>query len=60
MGVMRRRAWLYALVTLLGAVLLVWTLSRPHTPLEYMVAGTLATTICLLGVFVRLVTQRRI
>ena len=57
---MRRRAWLYAFVTLVGAALLVWTLSRPHTPLEYMVAGTLATTICLLGVFVRLVTERRI
>jgi hypothetical protein len=55
---MRRRAWLLALVALLGIALLAWTLSKPHSPLAYMVAGTLATTICLLGVFVRLITHR--
>jgi hypothetical protein len=54
------RAWLYAVAALAGAALLAWTLSKPHSPLEYMVAGTLATTLCLLGAFVRLVTRRRI
>lgn len=59
MGPMRRRAWFFAFVTLLAAALLLWMLSKPHSPLEYMVAGTLVTTVCLLAAFVRLVTQRR-
>ena len=57
---MRRRAWLLALVAILGLALLAWTFSKPHSPLAYMVAGTLATTVCLLGVFVRLITHRGI
>jgi uncharacterized membrane protein AbrB (regulator of aidB expression) len=55
---MKHRTWPLVFVTLIGAVLLVWTLSKPHTPLAYMVAGTLATTICLVATFVRLVTHR--
>jgi uncharacterized membrane protein AbrB (regulator of aidB expression) len=60
MEAMKHRAWLLAFVVLAGAALLVWTLSKPHTPLAYLVAGTLATTICLAAAFVRLVTRRRI
>jgi uncharacterized membrane protein AbrB (regulator of aidB expression) len=60
LALLKSRACLYALATLLAGVLLAWTLSNPHTPLSYMVAGTLATTICLLGAFVRFITQRKL
>lgn len=44
-------AFLFALL----AVLLVRILPAPHSRLQYLVAGTLATTGALLAIFLRLV-----
>jgi quinol-cytochrome oxidoreductase complex cytochrome b subunit len=41
-------------------LMLVWAFSRPHRPLEYMVAGTLSTALVLLGVFLVIVKRRMI
>ncbi len=50
----RRRMRFCACVATLSAVLAMlsmWAFATPHRPLEYMVAGTLATAIALLGIF---------
>jgi hypothetical protein len=39
------------------AALYIWAFSRPHSPLEYMVAGTLITTMALGAAFVLLFGQ---
>jgi hypothetical protein len=54
----KRRAAYYAgvgFLAILSALLSLWAFSKPHTALEYMVGGTLGTTILLAGTFVRLV-----
>jgi hypothetical protein len=49
-----------ALVVLFAilAVLLLWAFSGAHDALEYMVAGTLATTLAIAAVFLALVKRR--
>ena len=37
---------------------LLWLIPPPHRPLEYMIAGTAATTVALGTVFARLVIRR--
>jgi len=59
----KRPILLYGVLLVLSAavaVLLLWGISKLHSPLEYMVAGTLATTVTLVAIFVFLVTRRRI
>ena len=41
----------------LAVLLSVWAFSRPHSPLEYMVGGTLGTSVFLAGAFVRIVRK---
>jgi hypothetical protein len=40
------------------AMLVLWAASGTHNPLEYMVAGTLATTVAITAVFLALVKRR--
>ena len=57
----RHDALFYACVVVLSAIiagLSMWALASEHRPLEYMVAGTLATGISLLAIFLWL-TRRR-
>lgn len=42
------------------AALLLWIFSSMHRPLEYMVAGTFATSVGLLGTFLVAVKRRLI
>jgi len=59
----KRPILLYGALLLLSAavaILSLWAFSNLHTPLEYMVAGTLATTVALLAIFVLVVARRRI
>jgi hypothetical protein len=42
------------------ALIFTWAFSRPHRPLEYMIAGTLLTSLVLLGVFLAIVKRRMI
>ncbi len=47
----KRAILLYGGLLLLSAaltVMLLWAFSKPHRPLEYMIAGTLATSVALL------------
>ena len=59
----KRAILLYGGLLLLSAalaVILLWAFSKPHRPLEYMIAGTLATSVALLAIFVFLVKRSRI
>jgi hypothetical protein len=50
----KRRGAFLACATLMPAAtaaLAIWALTMPHRPLEYMVAGTLATAISLGSIF---------
>ncbi|HTS30883.1 MAG TPA: hypothetical protein VMH81_33655 [Bryobacteraceae bacterium] len=38
-------------------ILFLWASSKPHTPLEYMVAGTLAISIVLTAAFVQILRR---
>jgi hypothetical protein len=42
------------------AILLLAAFSREHSALEYLVAGTLITTVALVGTFVVLVRRRKL
>jgi len=56
----KRRARFLAGVVTLSAVLValfLWAFSGPHTPLAYMVAGTLATAILLAAAFALIVKR---
>lgn len=56
----KRRTGFLAGVASLAAVLAIlslWAFSRPHTPLEYLVGGTLATSILLAAAFVQIVKK---
>ena len=55
----RRTAALAGVASLaaLSAILSLWAFSKPHTPLEYMVGGTLGTSILLLGAFVQILKR---
>ena len=44
-------------LAVLLVILCVWAFSKPHTPLEYMVGGTLGTSILLAGAFVQIVRR---
>lgn len=57
--VKRRTVLRVGVLGLAGVLLLLlrWAFSRPHTHLEYMVAGTLATSILLAGAFAQLVQR---
>jgi hypothetical protein len=57
--VKRRTLWIAGVVCLAGVLVLLlrWAFSRPHSHLEYMVAGTLATSILLAGAFVQIVQR---
>jgi hypothetical protein len=47
-------------VAFLGALLAIvtlWALSKPRTPLQYMVGGTLATSLLLAAAFVQIVKK---
>jgi hypothetical protein len=60
-AILSGRTPFYACLTLLSAFaagLSLWALAYPHRPLEYMVAGTLATAIGLLGTFLWLARER--
>jgi hypothetical protein len=51
----------YAVLVVLFAVLailLLWAFSGTHDPLEYMVAGTLATTVAIAAAFLVLVKRK--
>jgi len=56
----RRTIAVSAVVVCVAAALLVWAFARPHRALEYMVAGTLATSVGLLAVFFVIVKRRLI
>lgn len=56
----RRQAAFYSTLLFLGGMLAAlcwWTFSRPRTPLEYMVLGTLGTAILLAAAFVQIVKR---
>ena len=56
----KRRAGLYAGIAILALLLIrlcIWVFSRPRTPLEYLVAGTVATAILLAAAFVQIVKR---
>jgi len=58
----KRPALFFAEVTASSALLvflLIWALSKPHRAIEYMVAGSLITTIFLLAGFVYLVLRQQ-
>jgi len=46
-----------AVLTLLLALLGYWAFSEPRTPLEYLVGGTLATSILIAAAFVQIVKK---
>jgi hypothetical protein len=57
---MKRRArFLVAVATAAAvlAILSVWAFSGPHSPLQYLVGGTLATSILLAAAFVQIVKK---
>jgi hypothetical protein len=59
----RRRILLYGGIVVCSAAtvaLIAWAFSRPHRPLEYMVAGTFSTALVLLGTFFVIVKRRLI
>jgi len=59
----KQRAVFYGSLLLgssLLAALLLWVFSSMHRPLEYMVAGTFATSLGLLGTFVVAIKRRLI
>ncbi len=59
----RRPGFVYgglACVSALAAILVLAAFSRSHSPLEYMVAGTLATTVALAAFFAALVRRKRL
>ena len=58
----KRPALFFAKVTVSSALLaflLFWGFSKPHRPIEYMVAGSLITTIGLIAAFVYLALRQQ-
>lgn len=46
-----------ASLAVLLLLLAFWAFSRPHSPLQYMVGGTLATSILLAGAFLQILKR---